>query len=177
MYIKTVVVTKLQFNSKMTEIIYGLISVVIAISALLLIRTVINKKLYELQGSDKLVGMVTIIIVILEFVYLGKSFGLFGLAIEAIATIGAAAVVLGIAFQNQLKNIIAGIGIFLNSQINVGDKLEIDYVKGTITGIHLTKITALTDDGELMVIPNHVFSEEMFLISSKRQKYQQTKDQ
>ena len=154
----------------MTEIIYGLISVVVAVITLLLVRSVINKKLYDLQGSDKLVGMVTIAIVIAEFVYLGRSFGLFEFAIEAITSIGAAAVVLGIAFQNQLKNIIAGISIFLNNQINVGDKLEIDYVKGTITGIHLTKITAVTDDGQLMVIPNHVFSEEMFLISSKRSK-------
>lgn len=154
----------------MAELIYGLISVAVAVITLLLVRTVINRKLYELQGSDKLVGIVTIAIVISEFIYLGKSFGLFEFAIEAITSIGAAAVVLGIAFQNQLKNTIAGISIFLNSQINVGDKLEIDYVKGTITGLHLTKITALTDDGQLMVIPNHVFSEEMFLITSKRSK-------
>jgi len=154
----------------LAELIYGLISIAVAVITLLLVRTVINRKLYELQGSDKLVGIVTIAIVISEFIYLGKSFGLFEFAIEAITSIGAAAVVLGIAFQNQLKNTIAGISIFLNSQINVGDKLEIDYVKGTITGLHLTKITALTDDGQLMVIPNHVFSEEMFLITSKRSK-------
>jgi small-conductance mechanosensitive channel len=154
----------------MTEIIYGLASVVIAIVTLFLLKTVINKKLYELQGSDKLVGLITIAIIISEFVYLGKSFGLFEFAIEAITTIGAAAVVLGIAFQNQLKNTISGISIFVNSQINVGDIIEIDYVKGTIIGIHLTKIIALTDEGIRMVIPNHVFSETMFLVYPKQSK-------
>ncbi|MHA7646738.1 mechanosensitive ion channel domain-containing protein [Nitrosopumilus sp. S4] len=98
---------------------------------------------------------------------MGTSFGLFNFALEVIASIGAAAVVLGIALQNQLKNTISGISIFLNSQINVGDTIEFDYVKAKITGLHLTKTIAVTEDGTKMIIPNHKFSEEMVLVFPK----------
>jgi len=54
-----------------------------------------------------------------------------------------------------------GIIIFLNTKINAGDVIEFDYVQCKITGLHLTKITAITDDGIRVIIPNHKFSEEM----------------
>lgn len=154
----------------MSELFFGIISVVVAIASLVLTRVIINSKLRDLQGSDKLTGIISVGIVISEVVYLGGFFGLFDFAIEAITSIGAAAVVLGIAFQNQLKNAISGISIFLNPQINVGDILEFAYTRGTIIGIHLTKTEALTEDGRKMYIPNHQFSEEMVMILPKRQK-------
>lgn len=127
-------------------------------------RHVINTKLQDLQGSDKLLGMILIFITLGEVVYLGTTFGLFNLALEMITSIGAAAVVVGIALQNQLKNAISGISIFLSSQINVGDTIEFDYVECKITGLHLTKITAITKEGVRIIIPNHKFSEEMVQI-------------
>ena len=96
------------------------------------------------------------------------SFGLFSFALELITSIGAVAVVLGIALQNQLKNTIAGLSIFLNPQINVGDEIEFDFVQGQIVELHLTKTIAKTENGEKMVIPNHKFSEEMVLVFPKR---------
>lgn len=131
-------------------------------------RQVINNKLQDLQGSDKLLGMLLIFITLGEAIYLGTTFGLFDLALEVITSIGAAAVVIGIALQNQLKNIISGIGIFLNPQINVGDKIEFDYVRCQITGLHLTKVVAVTNDGSKIIIPNHKLSEEMVEIFPKK---------
>ena len=122
----------------------------------------------DLQGSDKLLGLILIFITLGEVFYLGIHFGLFDIALELITSIGAAAVVIGIALQNQLKNTISGITIFLNTQINVGDTIEFDYVKCTITGLHLTKITAITDEDIKIIIPNHKFSEEMVQIYPKK---------
>jgi len=78
--------------------------------------------------------------------------------------------VFGIALQNQLKNAISGISIFLSPQINVGDSIEFDCVRCTITGLHLTKVTATTEDGTKIIIPNHKLSEEMVQIFSKNSK-------
>lgn len=133
-----------------------------------LTRQIINKKLQDLQGSDKLLGLILIFIILGEIIYLGTHFGLFDMALELITSIGAAAVVIGIALQNQLKNTISGISIFLNTQINVGDTIEFDYVECKITGLHLTKITAITDEGIRVIIPNHKFSEEMVQIHPKK---------
>lgn len=154
----------------MSEIYFAALSVVLTIFLYFLTRHIINTKLHELQGSDKLLGMLLIFILLGEFVYLGTMFGLFDLALEAITSIGAVAVVFGIALQNQLKNAMSGISIFLSPQINVGDSIEFDYVRCTITGLHLTKVTAITEDGTKIIIPNHKLSEEMVQIFSRYRK-------
>lgn len=151
----------------MTELVFAVLSIAITIVLYVVSRQVINKKLQDLQGSDKLLGMILIFITLGELFYLGTFFGLFDVALEMITSIGAAAVVIGIALQNQLKNAISGISIFLNPQINVGDLIEFDYVKCIITGLHLTKITAITEEEIKVIIPNHKFSEEMIQIFPK----------
>ena len=154
----------------MPELFYAVISLTITVSLYLITKRIINVKLRNLKGSDKLVGLILIGIILGEVFYLGTSFGLFSFALELITSIGAVAVVLGIALQNQLKNTIAGISIFLNSQINVGDKIEFDFVRGQIIELHLTKTIAKTEDGEKMVIPNHKFSEEMVIVFPRSSK-------
>jgi len=152
------------YLDKLPELLFAILSLVITITLYFIARYVINTKLQDLQGSDKLLGMILIFIALGEVVYLGTTFGLFNMALEMIASIGAVAVVIGIALQNQLKNAISGISIFLSSQINVGDTIEFDYVKCKITGLHLTKITVITKEGTIVIIPNHKFSEEMVQI-------------
>lgn len=154
----------------MPEIYFAILSLGITIFLYFLTRQIINNKLRDLQGSDKLLGMLLLLITLCELVYLGTSFGLFDLALEVITSIGAVAVVFGIALQNQLKNAISGISIFLSPQINVGDLIEFDYVRCKITGLHLTKVTAITDDGTKIIIPNHKLSEEMVQIISRSSK-------
>lgn len=154
----------------MTELFFAVLSLAITVVLYFIARQIINKKLYDLQGSDKLLGMILILITLGELFYLGTFFGLFDIALEMITSIGAAAVVIGIAVQNQLKNAIAGISIFLNPQINVGDSIEFDYVKCRITGLHLTKTTAITEEGIRVIVPNHKFSEEMIQIYPRKPK-------
>ena len=153
----------------MPEFFFAIVSLVITAVLYFFTRQIINQKLQDLQGSDKLLGLILILITLGEVFYLGIHFGLFDIALELITSIGAAAVVIGIALQNQLKNAISGITIFLNTQINVGDTIEFDYVQCKITGLHLTKITAITDEGIRVIIPNHKFSEEMIQIYPKKQ--------
>ena len=82
---------------------------------------------------------------------------------EIIASIGVGLVVLGITFQNKLKNAAAGLSIFLGPQVNLGDIIEIDNKVGVIKEIHLTKTIIELKNGNEMWIPNVKFDEEIII--------------
>ncbi len=150
------------------QIIYTITSLIISVSLFVLAKTIIQRKLSELKGSQKIIGIVSIGIVIGEIMYIGNIWRLYEIAFEAIASIGVAFGLLSIALQSHLRNAIAGIGIYMNPQINVGDILEIEAKKGTIIEIHLTKTILLTDDGQRVFIPNLKFTESVMMISHKK---------
>lgn len=147
---------------------YILTSFIISVMLLFIIRFTINKKMKKFLGAPKLIGFVTIIIIIAEIIYLGSSLGLFEIALELITSIGVGMVIFGIALQHQLKNIAAGIGIFFNSDINVGDLIKIKEISGVIIELHLTKIIALTEDGGRIIIPNQKLAEDFVIIFHKQ---------
>ena len=136
-----------------------LASLVISVILLLVTRYAIYKKMKNFAGTQKIVGFVTIIIIVSEAAYLGSSLGLFEFALEVITSVGVGMVIFGIALQHQLKNIAAGIGIFFNSDINVGDSIIIKETQGVIIELHLTKIVALSEDGGRIIIPNQKLAE------------------
>ena len=146
---------------------YIILSLVVSAMTFFIMRFVINKKLKDLSGNQKLLGIVSSIILIAEGVYLGVSVGLFEFALEIITSVGVGMVILGIALQHQLKNIVAGIGIYFNSDINIGDLITIKETKGVITEIHLTKIVALTEDGGRILIPTQKLAEDFVIVYSK----------
>ena len=152
------------------NIIYGIISIFIAIGVFILVRTIIKVKLGNLQGTQKLLGLVLLVIVGIELTYLGLQFDLFTLAASIIASLGVAFALISFALQNHLKNMVAGIGLYLNKRIDIGDIIEIDDQKGTIIEFHLMKTIALTDEGKFMNIPNLKFSETIVLISHSERK-------
>ena len=155
----------------MTEWVYGIISIII-VGIIIGITKVIEKvKLEELQGSQKLLGIVAILAIIGEIVYLSVAFGLLQFALETITSIGVGIVLLGVAFQNKLKNARAGISIAINPKINIGDYIEVEDTKGKIIQFGLTKTTLELEDNSRVMIPNVKFDEEIIKITSnKKQK-------
>lgn len=71
-----------------------------------------------------------------------------------IASLGVMSLVLGLALQDFLKDIIAGITIIFEDQYAVGDVVTIGTFKGKVSylGIKSTRITAYT--GEVLIIAN-----------------------
>jgi small conductance mechanosensitive channel len=67
---------------------------------------------------------------------------------------GVIGIVIGFAFQDLLKDIVAGFFIIVEKSYNVGDLVNIDETMGTITniGIKTTTFTAYT--GEVIIINN-----------------------
>jgi small-conductance mechanosensitive channel len=129
-----------------------------------------SRKLSNLKGTQKLLGLISVIIIGLELTFLGVLFDLFTIAASVIASAGVAFALVSFALQNHLKNMVSGIGLYLNKRIDIGDIVEIDSKKGTIIEFHLMKTVALTDDGKFMNIPNLKFNETVVLISHKDKK-------
>lgn len=96
---------------------------------------------------------------ILIFVALGilNTFGVDTTSI--VASLGVAAAVIGLAFQDILKDFLAGITIIFDNKYAVGDVVQINGFAGTVTslGLRTTKIKAAT--GEVKCIGNSSFTE------------------
>lgn len=74
-----------------------------------------------------------------------------------LAGLGIMTAVIGLAFQDMIKDFIAGIAIIVENQFSVGDTViaQADGFKGTVTNIGL-KTTEVTDDkGNVKIMANH----------------------
>jgi len=145
--------------------LYAIISIIISIGIFIIAKFVIQLKLSDLKGASKLLGLISLVIIIVEAGYLGIDLGWFDVATEVIATIGVGFFLLTFAIQNHLKNIVSGIGLYLNKEISEGDYIEIDGIKAQIIEFHLMKTIAKTSNGKIVYIPNLKFNESVILIS------------
>ena len=145
----------------------AVISLIISSVVFATVKYLMSRKLANLKGTHKLLGLISIIIIGLELTFLGVLFDLFTIAASVIASAGVAFALVSFALQNHLKNMVSGIGLYLNKRIDIGDIIEIDGKKGTIIEFHLMKTVATTDDGRFMNIPNLKFNETVVLISRK----------
>ena len=97
--------------------------------------------------------------IILVFIVLGilKLYGVDTTSI--IASLGVFAAVIGLAFQDIIKDFLAGVAILFDNKYVVGDTVSINGFQGTVIefGLRTTKIKAFT--GEVKSIGNSSFSE------------------
>lgn len=145
-----------------------IVYIVIGIIIYSLLSKVINKVLSRHSGKsykDKrrgtIINLVRSIVkyIVLIFIVLGilKLYGIDTTSI--IASLGVFAAVIGLAFQDILKDLLAGISIIFDNKYAVGDVVEINGFKGTVIelGLRTTKIKAFS--GEIKCIGNSSFNE------------------
>jgi small-conductance mechanosensitive channel len=79
-----------------------------------------------------------------------------------LATAGVASIVLGLAAQNTLGNIISGISILLYRPVRMGDTVKVYASSGEETGvvesIDLGYTTLMTSENERIIVPNSVLA-------------------
>lgn len=89
-----------------------------------------------------------------------------------LATAGVASIVLGLAAQNTLGNIISGISILLYRPIRLGDKIKVYASAGDETGIvqsiTLGYTTLLMESGEKIIVPNSVLASTVIVNFGKK---------
>lgn len=125
----------------------------------------ISKRHISSRGKDKRkdtiinLGRSIFKYLILIFIVLGilKIYGIDTTSI--IASLGVFAAVIGLAFQDIVKDLLAGVAILFDNKYAVGDTVSINGFQGTVIefGLRTTKIKAFT--GEVKSIGNSSFSE------------------
>jgi small-conductance mechanosensitive channel/CRP-like cAMP-binding protein len=74
-----------------------------------------------------------------------------------LATSGVLAIVLGLALQNTLADVFAGIAFGIESPFNVGDRISLgDKIEGTVVQMNWRSIRILTDGEDVAIVPNSV---------------------
>ena len=102
-------------------------------------------------------NIIKYIIIIIVVILILNTFGVDTTSI--IASLGAVSVIIGLAFQDIIKDFLAGIFIIFDNAYAVGDWVEINGFKGEVVslGLKATKIKSYT--GEVKIISNSSFSE------------------
>jgi small-conductance mechanosensitive channel len=90
-----------------------------------------------------------------------------GLGTAWLASAGILSVIIGLAAQNTLGNLIAGISLLLYRPFNVGDHLQVTAPTGLETGlvesINLGFTLLKTDDNRGVVVPNSIMASQTHL--------------
>lgn len=79
----------------------------------------------------------------------------FGVNVASLlAGLGILAVVLGLAFQDMIKDVISGVVIIAEDQFKVGDEVEIDDFKGVVSSVGLKTTEITGKHGEVKIVSN-----------------------
>ena len=153
-----------------TEVIYSIIIILVAFFINLIIKSIIKKIVNSsiikktnhserrvktvLNLIQKFVKYVIIVITTISIL------GIFHINTTALITsVGAISLVVGLAFQDLLKDFLVGISIILENDFSIGDYVEIKGFKGEVVGFSLktTRLKSLT--GEVRIISNRQITE------------------
>ena len=76
-----------------------------------------------------------------------------------VATSGVAAIVLGLALQNTLADVFAGIAVGIEAPFGVGDRIQIgDRIEGQVVQMNWRSIRIQTDGDDVAIIPNSIIA-------------------
>lgn len=101
-----------------------------------------------------------VIKIIIFIIVLIMILSLYGINVKSLLTgLGIVGAVLGLAFQDILKDIISGVAIVLENYFSIGDVIEINGFKGTVVDIGIRSIRIKDWRGKLLIINNRNISE------------------
>lgn len=84
----------------------------------------------------------------------------FGVNIKSIlAGLGVTAALIGLAFQDLAKDLIAGISIIMEDQYEIGDTIEVNGFIGEVVGLGLRTTRIRNMKGQTLIIANHTITE------------------
>lgn len=149
------------------EIIAPILIILISWIIYIIIKKIIKRMMHfklsniDLRRQKTIMSLIlNIIKVVLIAVAIITILSIYGINTSAIVTsLGAVSVVIGLAFQDIIKDFLAGIMIIIENQYGIGDTITINSFKGEVIslGLRTTKIRAYT--GEVNIINNSSIKE------------------
>lgn len=153
-----------------SELVPSVIIIIIAFVINLIIKKTINKimkaniikksKIEERRAKTILMLIRKIVKYFIVFLTILSILSIWHVNTTAVVTsVGAVSVVIGLAFQDLLKDFLVGISIVFENDYSIGDYVEINGFKGEVTNFSLksTRLKSLT--GEVRIISNRQISE------------------
>jgi small conductance mechanosensitive channel len=121
-----------------------------------LIRMLVGKELRRVK-ADPQVGLLVNRIVFLAAIVIGviAAFSeLFGSPTLVFGGFGFLALAISLAFQDILKNFIAGMFLLVERPFRLGDEITVDNHTGLVENIQMRTTTLRTTEGEQVLVPN-----------------------
>ena len=159
------IITSKKFYMPLLFILLGIISYKIiskTIKKVSKMDVYINKGRTEAYDKRKqtVVGLIdNIIKYLIAIIIIISTLSIFGVNTKNIvASLGIASAIIGLAFQDIIKDFLSGIFILFDNAYAVGDWVTIDNFKGEVidVGLRTTKVKAYT--GEIMSLSNSSFT-------------------
>jgi small-conductance mechanosensitive channel len=119
-----------------------------------------NNVILGIQNLYILLSTAIVIITILSF---------FGIDVKSLFTgLTIVAAAIAIITKDYIANIISGIAISFSDELSIDDYVKIGEHKGKVTDISISRISLLTDDDDIIFIPNNtVFISEIINFTKK----------
>ena len=165
-------------------IFYGIVLLIVALIASRLLRLAVDRVVARHGGDDIDLTSVTFFAQVLRVgiyltaavIYAGLVPPLHSLGTALLAGVSIASIVVGLAAQTTLGNLIAGFTVVLYKPFRVGDRLRVTAPGGVETG----RVERLTlgytilrgDDGRTIVVPNNVMASQITVNLGRRDKNQ-----
>jgi small-conductance mechanosensitive channel len=151
-------------NTVLGATLYGLIFTAVAFILSQFIRRLerrLESHLTDTTGLRFASALVQVLIFVFAFVFYARLIPeLRVVATTALAGAGVVSVVVGLAAQSTLSNIIAGISLVLYRTVSIGDKIQLTTPKGlataTVEQLSLGYTLLRDTDGNQIVVPNGI---------------------
>jgi small-conductance mechanosensitive channel/CRP-like cAMP-binding protein len=84
-----------------------------------------------------------------------------------VAALGVTSIVLGLALQNTLDNVMAGIAVLFERPFEVGDWIDVGQTSGQVMEMNWRSVRVRTRSRDLIVVPNSVIGKETLINHSR----------
>jgi small-conductance mechanosensitive channel len=151
------------------EFLEGLAILVMAVVLARVLRSLARGAMRRARVDQQVTLLVT------RLVFLGAIFiGIIGFFARWIGSpayvfgsFGILALAFSLAFQDILKNFIAGVFLLLERPFKIGDEITVDGHTGTVDNVEIRTTTLRTEDGEEVLIPNSLVYTETIVNRSR----------
>lgn len=158
---------KINFDVKLilSPIIYIVLGIVIYELLKLIITKIFKKTNLISRHKQKQAETLKIVLInllkYLDIIAVGLAIlTIYGINVRSIlAGLGVTAVLIGLAFQDIAKDILAGISIILEDQYEIGDYVKIDGFEGKVNFIGLRTTRIVDYKGATKIIANHLVTD------------------
>jgi len=159
------------FDPTIDKIIITIVVVVAAAIFRLMLGAILKRKLRGLHGYQLLANFVAVVLSVALAFYLFNVWGITQALLEWLAALGTITAVLLVTMKDVwITNLFAGISLIGDKSIDVGADVEVQGMRGKIVEMTLTLTKVETADGNLMIVPNKKFREEIVIIRSAKRR-------